>query len=304
MKWVELRARVEAEVADDVAAIFARFGHGGSVVEEDLSQPVNEPKRLLTIKAYLPSDRLLSSKKKQLSDIIGHLSLIYPINLEEQILTEQDWAEAWKVHFVPHKVGRRLVIKPSWREYQPTNEEVIIELDPGMAFGTGLHPTTRLCLQSIESYIQPGWQVLDLGTGSGIQALAAAKLGAKHVLALDNDPIAVKVARANVRANKLSRRISVRLGSLPLHTDAVNPGDTMHRAPTFDMVVANIIASVIQELAQPLISVLNPSGILITGGIVTDKLDGVKKALEEAGGAIIEVLSEGDWRTIVAKRRE
>jgi len=304
MKWVELRARVEAEVADDVAAIFARFGHGGSVVEEDLSQPVNEPKRLLTIKAYLPSDRLLSSKKKQLSDIIGHLSLIYPINLEEQILTEQDWAEAWKVHFVPHKVGRRLVIKPSWREYQPTNEEVIIELDPGMAFGTGLHPTTRLCLQSVESYIQPGWQVLDLGTGSGIQALAAAKLGAKHVLALDNDPIAVKVARANVRANKLSRRISVRLGSLPLYSDAVNPGDTVHRAPAFDMVVANIIASVILELAQPLISVLKPSGILITGGIVTDKLDGVKKALEEAGGAIIEVLSEGDWRTIVARRRE
>ena len=304
MKWVELRARVEAEVADDVAAIFARFGHGGSVVEEDLSQPVNEPKRLLTIKAYLPSDRLLSSKKKQLSDIIGHLSLIYPINLEEQILTEQDWAEAWKVHFVPHKVGRRLVIKPSWREYQPTNEEVIIELDPGMAFGTGLPPTTRLCLQSVESYIQPGWQVLDLGTGSGIQALAAAKLGAKHVLALDNDPIAVKVARANVRANKLSRRISVRLGSLPLYSDAVNPGDTVHRAPAFDMVVANIIASVILELAQPLISVLKPSGILITGGIVTDKLDGVKKALEEAGGAIIEVLSEGDWRTIVARRRE
>jgi len=304
MKWVELRARVEAEVADDVAAIFARFGHGGSVVEEDLSQPVNEPKRLLTIKAYLPSDRSFSSKKKQLSEIIGHLSLIYPIRLEEQILTEQDWAEAWKVHFVPHKVGRRLVIKPSWREYQPANEEVIIELDPGMAFGTGLHPTTRLCLQSVESYIQPGWQVLDLGTGSGIQALAAAKLGAKHVLALDNDPIAVKVARANVRANKLSRRISVRLGSLPLYSDAVNPGDTVHRAPAFDMVVANIIASVILELAQPLISVLKPSGILITGGIVTDKLDGVKKALEEAGGAIIEVLSEGDWRTIVARRRE
>jgi len=301
MKWVELRARVEAEVADDVAAIFARFGHGGSVVEEDLSQPVNEPKRLLTIKAYLPSDRSFSSKKKQLSEIIGHLSLIYPIRLEEQILTEQDWAEAWKVHFVPHKVGRRLVIKPSWREYQPANEEVIIELDPGMAFGTGLHPTTRLCLQSVESYIQPGWQVLDLGTGSGIQALAAAKLGAKHVLALDNDPIAVKVARANVRANKLSRRIGVRPGSLPLFSDI--PFSSGPRIPTFDLVVANIIASVIQELAQTLILVLKPSGILITGGIVTDKLDGVKKALEEAGGAIIEVLSEGDWRTIVARRR-
>lgn len=297
MKWVELRARVEAEVADDIAAIFTRFGHGGSVVEEDLSQPDNEPKRLLTVKAYLPSDRLLSSKKKRLSEILGHLSLIYSVKVEEQILTEQDWAEAWKVHFVTHKVGQRLVIKPSWREYQPANEEVVIELDPGMAFGTGLHPTTRLCLQSVEAYIQPGWLVLDVGTGSGIQALAAAKLGARRVLALDNDPIAVKVARANARANNLSRKISVRLGSLPLGRG------TALRAPTFDMVVANIIASVIQELAHPLITVLKQSGILIAGGIVAEKLGGVVKALEEAGCAITEVLSEGDWRTIVAKRR-
>ena len=300
MKWVELRARVEAEVADDIAAIFARFGHGGSVVEEDLSPLQGDSKRLLTVKAYLPSDKLLSSKKKHLSEILGHLSLIYSVKLEEQILTEQDWAEAWKVHFVPHKVGRRLVIKPSWREYQPTDEEVVIELDPGMAFGTRHHPPTRLCLQSVEAYLQPGWQVLDLGTGSGIQALAAAKLGAKRVLALDNDPIAVKVARANVRANHLSRRISVRLGSLPFSTDI--PISSGHRVPTFDMVVANIIASVIEELAQSLMAVLKPSGILIAGGIVAEKLDGVVKALEEAGGAITEVLSEGDWRTIVATR--
>jgi ribosomal protein L11 methyltransferase len=296
MKWVELRTTVEAEVADDIAAIFARFGHGGSVIEQDLSTQENESKQHVTIKAYLPADRSANSKKKRLLEILGHLSLIYPVKLEEQVLTEQDWAEAWKVHFIPHKVGRRLIIKPSWREYLPQDGEVVIELDPGMAFGTGLHPTTRLCLQSVETYLQPGWTVLDLGTGSGIQSLAAVKLGAKRVLAIDNDPIAVRVAKANVRANNLSRRISVHLGSLPLG------GDSSTTFKVFDLVVANIIAQVIIELAAPLISVLKPSGVLITGGIISEKLDGVLKALEEAGGDISEILSEGDWRTIVATR--
>lgn len=288
MQWLELRARVEVEVADDIAAILARFSYGSPVIEQDLSQEAAEAAKFVTLRLYLPADRSLASKKRRLSQIVGHLSLIYPLKLEERLLAEEDWAEAWKAHFFPHRVGRRLVIKPSWREYQPSDGEMVIELDPGMAFGTGLHPTTRLCLQAVEAHLRPGWRALDLGTGSGIQALAAARLGASRVLALDTDPVAVKVARGNVRANSLSRRITVRRGSLPV--DGL----------PFDLVVANIVAQVIQELAVLLLAALKPGGVLIAGGITAEKLAGVETALRQAGGAVFRVLSEGEWRTVVA----
>ncbi|MBI4286862.1 MAG: 50S ribosomal protein L11 methyltransferase [Chloroflexi bacterium] len=297
MKWVELRARVEREVADDVAALLAQFGRGGAVTEEDCSGASDETPKFVTVKAYLPSDRTLRAKKRRLAEALGHLSLIYSVNLEERLLAEEDWAEAWKAHFHPLRVGRRLVIRPPWREYAPAEGDIIIELDPGMAFGTGLHPTTRLCLEALESRLQSGWEVLDLGTGSGIQALAAALLGAKRVLALDNDPIAVRVARANVKANHLSRKIAVRPGSLPLASASPD------RPKAFDLVVANIIAGVIQELARPLVEATKPAGVLIAGGIISEKLAATGETLEQAGAAISDVLAEGDWRTIVATRR-
>lgn len=297
MKWVELRARVETEVADDVAALLAQFGHGGSVVEQEVSGDEGIPSQFVTVKVYLPMDRTVGSKRRRLAEILGHLSLIYTVKLEEQTLTEQDWAEAWKAHFVTFRVGRRLVIKPSWREYQASEEDLVIELDPGMAFGTGLHPTTRLCLQALEDNLKPGWRVLDLGAGSGILSIASARLGSGRVLALDNDPVAVKVARANVRANGLSRKISLHVGSLPL-------GEYVPASlRAFDMVVANIIASVIQELAGPIMEVLKPAGVLIAGGIVAEKLAGVQKALEGVGASVSHVLAEGDWRTVVGRRK-
>ncbi|MFQ5827386.1 MAG: 50S ribosomal protein L11 methyltransferase, partial [Dehalococcoidia bacterium] len=167
--------------------------------------------------------------------------------------------------------------------------DVVIEIDPGMAFGTGLHPTTRLCLRELERRLRPGMEVMDLGTGSGIQAIAAAKLGAARVLALDTDPEAVKAARAHVLTNGLSAVVTVAQGTIP-HPSAQSP---------FDLVVANITAGVIGGLAQSLMAAIKPQGALIAGGILADRAGEVRARLTGAGGRVIQRRAQGDWRTLV-----
>jgi ribosomal protein L11 methyltransferase len=205
------------------------------------------------------------------------------------VLREEDWANAWKAHFRVHKVGTRVVIKPSWQSYAVAAEEVVVELDPGMAFGTGLHPTTRTCLEALEKHLTPEMNVLDLGTGSGILAIAAAKLGAASVLAMDIDPVAVKTARANVRINRVQRKVKVRRGTLPLpHPD--------HKS---DLILANIIAKVIMELAHALITALKPGGILIASGIIQEHQAEVENHLLLTGALPLGAIREGDWLTLV-----
>jgi len=272
LKWLEVRARVGPGEADDVAALLGRFGRGGAVVEEG-------PQGLV-VKAYLPVDRALPRKREKLLTLVGHLSLIVPIHLEEEVLDE-DWALAWRAFFTPLHIGR-LVIKPSWHDYAPAPGETVVELDPGQTFGTGHHPTTRMCLQLLENYLRPGMEVLDLGTGSGILALAAARLGAKSVVALDTDPLAVKAARENVRKNHLTEAIKVRKGT----ADA--------KWGPFDLVAANLTAGILLELMPALSSALKGEGLLIAGGIIGDRQDEVEKALAEAGLKHREKASEGE----------
>ena len=264
--------------ADDVAALLGRFGRGGAVVEEG-------PQGLM-VKAYLPVDRALPKKKERLYTLLGHLSLIVPLKLEEEVL-EEDWALAWRAHFTPLHIGR-LVIKPSWHNRAPGPGETVLELDPGQAFGTGHHPTTRMCLLLLQKYLSPGMEVLDLGTGSGILALAAARLGARSVLALDTDPLAVKAARENVRKNGLTGAIKVRKGTLA------------PRWGYFDLIAANLTARTILELLPALLPSLNGGGLLIAGGIIADREDEVEKALLGAGLKLQEKAAEGEWRTLVA----
>ena len=180
------------------------------------------------------------------------------------------------------------MIKPSWQEHQPRPDEVVIELDPGMAFGTGLHPTTRMCLQALEEHLKPGAKVLDLGTGSGILAIAAAKLGAGSVLALDNDPLAVKAVRANVQSNGVQDLVTVELGSLDKATEE------------FELVLVNILARVIIELAdQGLVDRVRPTGLMIAAGIIEEQEAEVAAALVEHGMGIVERRREKDWVTLV-----
>ena len=278
---------MDSSDVDVVAEVLGRFGYGGVAIDEQGNQA--------TVKVFLPIDNSLAKRRSELEESLTHLVLKNPLMLHERESVEQDWETLWKKHYKTLPIGERLIIKPSWEDYTATPEQVVIEIDPGMAFGTGQHATTRGCLVALERHLRRGMAVLDLGTGSGILAIAAAKLGASQVLALDINPAAVAVARSNAQANGVSDAVAVTLGTLP-------KDKTWRR--NFDLVVANITAQVIDELAEPLVRSLKPQGILIAGGIIEERLEEVSMRLQKEGARIIGVLSDVEWRTIVAQAGE
>jgi ribosomal protein L11 methyltransferase len=228
---------------------------------------------------------------------LGHLQAfgLRPIgDVRTRLIQDADWAEAWKAYFPVLRVGRRIVIRPTWRRHRAEPGDVVVALDPGMAFGTGLHPTTRLCLAELERVADDGRvdgaRVLDVGCGSGILAIAAARLGAASVLGVDTDPIAIEATTANAARNRLRRRITARHGSLP--TDA----------GPFDVVLANLIASVLVALAKLLAAELRPGGTLLASGIYHDREADVRTALRAAGLDVRGRSVEGDWIALTAVR--
>jgi ribosomal protein L11 methyltransferase len=213
-------------------------------------------------------------------------------------VAEEQWANAWKEHFHVTRIGARFVVKPSWRDAPrtPQDDDIVIELDPGMAFGTGLHPTTQMCLLTLEKHLHPGDRVLDLGTGSGILAIAAAKLGAAVCLALDVDLVAVEAARANVSANGVSDAVQVEQGSLALLSTLYSPLSTAG----FDLALVNILAQVIVELCgQGLSEAVRPGGLAVFAGLIDTQEAGVRAALEQVGLQVIERTLEKDWVGLV-----
>lgn len=299
MKWIELSVEADREAVEAISELFSTYGYNGGVsIEEpiiadndeedkyevDLSRPV-------TVSTWLPDDERAADVRDRIEHNLWHLGQMrYVSKLQVTISDEQDWANAWKEHYHVLRIGKHIVIHPTWREYEAQPGDVSIELDPGMAFGTGLHPTTRLCLAALEDYVAAGMSVLDLGTGSGILAIAAARLGASEVLAIDNDPVAVKSATENIALNgEVAPQISVREGTL----------EAAH-GQRFNLVVANIIAKVIIELASGLAASLLPSGTLIASGIIEEKADSVALALAAAGLHNIERRQEGDWVALIA----
>jgi ribosomal protein L11 methyltransferase len=293
LTWLEASVQADGEAAEAVSEVFNRYGRGGAVLSTDFG---DDGRRLspgstavVTVKTYLPLDEEGRKNRQRIEEALWHLSQIYPLLPPVfRELTEDDWANAWKKHYHVLRVGQRIVIKPPWQGYKRRSNEIVIELDPGMAFGTGLHPTTRMCLQALEEHLEPGDKVLDLGTGSGILAIAAAKLGAGSVLALDNDPLAVKAARANAQSNGAQTIVSVELGSLDKATDK------------FDLLLVNILARVIIELAdQGLVNRVRPNGLMIVAGIIEEQEAEVTAALRERGLEIVERRQEKDWVTLV-----
>lgn len=271
-----------------MSEIFNRYGRGGAVLSTDFDdEPSNTA--VVTVKTYSPLDKEGLRTKKRIEEALWHLSQIYHLPAPQfRELTEDDWANAWKKHYHVVRAGQRVVIKPPWQEYKPRPDEVVIELDPGMAFGTGLHPTTRMCLQALEEHLEPGAKVLDLGTGSGILAIAAAKLGAGSVLALDNDPVAVRAAQANVKSNGVQNTVTIELGSLDKATEK------------FELLLVNILAKVIIELAgQGLMDRVRPTGLMIAAGIIEEQEAEVTAALRKHGVKIVERRQEKDWVTLV-----
>jgi ribosomal protein L11 methyltransferase len=303
--WLEIAVEADVEAVEAVSEILGRSTPGGTSVEpafelvdEGLGVRL-DPTRPAIVRAYLPArDRAAADRAvAAAAEALGHLQAfgLRPIGeIRIRLIDEADWADAWKAYFPVMRVGRRLVIRPTWRRHDREPDDVVVALDPGMAFGTGLHPTTRLCLAALEAVADRGRladvRVLDVGCGSGILAIAAVRLGARRALGVDTDPIAIEATTANARRNRLVRRIDARLGSLPT-------GE-----PPFDVVVANLIAGVLVSLAPALHDELRPVGVLVASGIFIDREGDVRAAFEMAGLVVDERRVEGEWVALDAHR--
>ncbi len=298
MAWLEVSVTVDPEVAEAVSEVFQRFnpgagGTGGAVIEISGFDPVGDVHDLrATVRTYLPDTAEGRTRLRRIEEALGHLNLIRPVP-EPRIrrLSDTDWARVWQQHFRPLRVGRRLLIVPTWETPPARPDDVVITIEPGLAFGTGLHPTTRLALRLLEDAVLPGARVLDVGTGSGILAIAAARLGARAVVATDIDPQAVQAARANVVRNAVADLVHVRESSLP-----------EEEAP-FDVVVVNILHHVILNLLdQGLWEQIRSGGDLILSGILNVHETEVLLALAARGGQVHRRVTEEDWVGLWVKR--
>ncbi|MFC4411072.1 50S ribosomal protein L11 methyltransferase [Chungangia koreensis] len=311
MNWAELSIQTTHEATEAISNILHESGASGVVIEDseellreredrfgeiyDLN-PGDFPTEGVIIKAYLPANSFITETVEEIKLAINNLKN-FDINIGKNIVTmievnEEDWETAWKQYYHPVKISERFTIVPSWEDYKPVStDELIIELDPGMAFGTGTHPTTVMCLQALEKTVQRNDYVIDVGTGSGVLAIGAAKLGAGHIHALDLDEVAVRAAKENVQLNHTDEQIDVLQGNL-LDT-VTKPGD---------IVVANILAEVIMSFTDDAFQIVKNGGKFITSGIIEAKKDDVKTALTQSGFEIEEIMMMEDWVTIISRK--
>jgi ribosomal protein L11 methyltransferase len=312
LKWSEISIHTTHEATEAVANILHEAGASGVVIEdseepdrihEDRYGEIYEldkndfPAEGVIVKAYLPVNSFLIETMKEINLSIQGLAA-HGLNagtnaIKTTELDEEDWATAWKQYYHPVKISGRFTIVPTWEDYTPVDsDELIIELDPGMAFGTGTHPTTVMCIQALEKYVKPGNTVVDVGTGSGVLAIAAALLQAERVHALDLDDVAVVAAKENIELNHVENIVEVTHGNL---LDSI-------KVPA-DIIIANILAEVIVSFSQDAFSILPENGLFIVSGIIGQKRDMVKEDLIEKGFEIIESVLMEDWVAIVAKKR-
>lgn len=304
MQWLELTVRTHPEAVESVSELLSRYTPGGVAIEEPI-ELVDEGQeyRVITgqpvlVHAYLPVDGTEEEARQRVAEGLWHFASLgqhFVGELQTQVVNEEDWANAWKDYFHVTHIGQRLVIRPSWREYAPKGEEVVLELDPGMAFGTGLHPTTRLCLEQVEQRTQPGMRVIDVGTGSGILALAAAKLGANSVYCIDNSSVAVESATANAALNGLSDKITVVLGIL-------DEAEATRMADQFDIVLVNILAHIIGGMAPQLAQIVAPGGLVIASGIIEARRPDAEPPLLAAGLKLIDQAAIDDWLVLIFRK--
>ena len=307
MKWTEAKVVFETDdmmLAEElISDIFYEFNLQGVVVDQPDLEPVEgwgddavEKPEKNAVSGYFPDNELREEKIRKLesalADLKNRMGIQYQVGYAS--IDEEDWAHAWKAYFWPEKVGKRCVVKPTWRDYEPHQDDIVIEIDPGMAFGTGTHPTTSLCVNMIERHMAPGISVLDVGTGSGILLIAALKLGAGYAMGIDNDEIAVDIARKNVRQNGISsNRFDVALGHL---ASRVNN--------RYDLVVANILADVVISLLDNVGTVMKQNGVLICSGIVDNQEQRVVDNMVASGFDIVNIHRKDDWVAISARLRQ
>ncbi|MFS0888564.1 50S ribosomal protein L11 methyltransferase [Peribacillus frigoritolerans] len=311
MKWSEFAIQTTNEAVEPVSNILHEAGASGVVIEDPLElvkerenvfgeiyhlNPDDYPDEGVVIKAYLPVNSFLGDTIDAIKESINNLQL-FDIDLGKNVVSisevnEEEWATAWKKYYNPVKISERFTIVPTWEDYTPvSSDELMIELDPGMAFGTGTHPTTVMCIQALERTVTPGDLVVDVGTGSGVLSIAAALLDAKRIQSLDLDEVAVQSAKQNVELNNVQDKVSVSQGNL---LDGVNE--------QADIVVANILAEVIMRFTDDVAKVVKPGGFFIASGIIQTKKQDVKEAIIASGFTVEETILMEDWVAIIAKR--
>lgn len=311
MKWSEIAIHTTHEATEAVANIFHEAGASGVIIEDsrepDIERenvfgeiveldPKDFPTEGVIVKAYLPVNSFLIETMKDIEQSISELpkyGLDVGLNkIKTSEVDEEDWATAWKQYYHPVKISSRFTIVPSWEEYTPVeSDELIVELDPGMAFGTGTHPTTVMCMQALEKYVQKEDTVVDVGTGSGVLSIGAAMLGAKKVYALDLDEVAVQAAKENTAINKVDDIVHVTKGDLL---------ESIHVKP--DIIVANILADVIMSFSEDAAKLLSKDGLFIVSGIIEEKRDEVRDDLIAKGFDIVESVLMEDWVALIAKK--
>ena len=311
----EIAVEVDGEAAEAVAELFNRYNGGdwiedseageasggGAVLEstgfDDFGNPVAGEYRLV-VKTYLKPGPRGRQIQRKIEEGLWHLRLLY--SMPEPALRavrEEDWANAWKQHYKPLRIGERVLLTPAWEEPEARPGDVVVRLEPGMAFGTGMHPTTRLCVAALEQWVRPGEALLDIGTGSGVLSIVAAKLGARPVWATDIDPLAISATRENAERNDIPLfpySLHVEHGSIPAG-----------QCGRFPLIVANILAEILVGLLDaayenvPLTEPLARGGNMILSGILEDKVEMVLAAARRHGLREVERLQEGDWVALV-----
>ena len=290
MRWAELTIEATEQSSDAVSNILVEEGCAGTALSTPSSSNSDSA---LDLVGYLPVDDRLEARLGSISQRVRRLpSLGLKIRSPEigvKWVQDEKWATAWKKFFKPLRVGK-IIIKPSWESYSPQRGDVVVELDPGMAFGTGTHPTTQLCLLALQKLIKGGETVLDMGTGSGILALASVHLGAARVVGLDIDPIAVDAANKNAAKAGFANLIKAQVADSPEAFDG-----------TADVVLANIVANVIILLAEGLKAKVKQGGTLVASGIIQERASEVREKLENAGFEVLDELHDGEWVALICK---
>jgi ribosomal protein L11 methyltransferase len=301
--WLELSVSCDHEAVEPVTELFSRHGFNeGVVIEEPFTQDPDgdnmqiDSSRPVTVRTFIP---IADVSEAKLDDIrhalwaLGRMRYVGDLTVTER--AEEDWANAWKEHYYTHRIGRRVTVRPPWRDDEPAPDpdQVVIVLDPGMAFGTGLHPSTRLCVIALEDELKPGDRVLDVGTGSGILAIAAAKLGAAHIDAVDVESVAVTSTRENAERNGVAGQISVEPGSV---------GPDQPFTGEYDLVLANIIARILIDLSEDLARAVAPGGTLVLSGIIGMREPAVRRAFDALGLEFVRQEQIEDWIVMIYRR--